>query len=320
MSFRMDIDYVHLGRLDLNLLVALDALLTERSVTRAAERVGLGQSAMSHCLARLREMFADELLVRAREGMRPTPRALALAEPVRTALAGIQATILQDRGFDPATAQRTFRIGMSDHQELALMPALLAHCREHAPGIRLQVRSTDRFHVIEELDSDRLDLGIGAWTEGSTHHKRRPLFTESWLCLFDPRRVPVKSPISLDDYVRLPHVLVSLREDLHGIVDIALAKQKMTREVVLATPHFLAVPFLLKRTPVITTLPTQLSLFLAETLGLQTSPVPLKLPTFKISLLWHASFDQDAAHRWLRQTIVQLVADVATGFGEGRKR
>src|ERR1700709_859307 len=126
----MGIDAVNLGRIDLNLLVHLNALLTERSVTRAAARVGIGQSAMSHNLARLRELFGDELLTRGSDGMRLTPRAVTLVEPVQTMLAQIEALVLCDRPFHPATAVRTFRFGLSDSMEVLIMPALLARMRE----------------------------------------------------------------------------------------------------------------------------------------------------------------------------------------------
>ena len=128
----MNIDHVNLSRIDLNLLVALDALLTECSVTRAAARVGLGQSAMSHNLGRLRTLFGDELLTRSSEGMRPTPRALALIDPVRIALAQITTLVSQDRVFDARTADRLFRIGLPDSVEVLLGPALLAHFCEAA--------------------------------------------------------------------------------------------------------------------------------------------------------------------------------------------
>lgn len=311
----MSIDHIHLSGLDLNLLVALDALLTERNVTRAAERVGVGQSAMSHSLARLREMFGDQLLVRAQGGMRPTPRAMQLADQVRSALAAIQSTIRPDRTFDPATAQRTFAIGLSDHQELALMPALLAHCQKAAPGLRLRVRSTDRFNVLEELDASRLDLAVGSWTDGAHHHKRRLLFEGTFSCIFDRKQVPIRSPISLDDYLAFPHVLASPREDPHGIVDVVLARRGMQRRVALSTPHFLAVPFVLKTTPVIATLPTQLAQYFARSLRLELSPAPLDLPTFNIAMLWHASSDMDPAHLWLRRAIVRLAGDVAIAPG-----
>src|ERR1700710_1834519 len=116
----MGIDAVNLGRIDLNLLVHLDALLAERSVTRAAARVGIGQSAMSHNLARLRQLLGDELLTRGPEGMRLTPRAVTLLEPVRTMLAQVEALVLCERPFDPATAVRTFRFGLSDSMEVLI--------------------------------------------------------------------------------------------------------------------------------------------------------------------------------------------------------
>ena len=129
------IDHANLSRLDLNLLVAFDALLTERSVTRAAARIGLGQSAMSHNLARLRTLFGDELLTRGAEGMRPTPRALALADPVHVTLAQIQAAVLQRDAFDPSTAERAFRIGLADSIEVAVIPGLLARLHAIAPAV-----------------------------------------------------------------------------------------------------------------------------------------------------------------------------------------
>jgi LysR family transcriptional regulator, mexEF-oprN operon transcriptional activator len=191
------IDHANLSRLDLNLLVAFDALLTERSVTRAAARIGLGQSAMSHNLARLRTLFGDELLTRGADGMRPTPRALALADPVRVTLAQIQAAVLQREAFDPSTADRVFRIGLADSIEVALIPGLMARLRRAAPDVSLRLRSINRLSVLEELDSGRLDLGIGVFDHGKIHHKRRPLYTDNFLCLFSPKQLNLVPPISL---------------------------------------------------------------------------------------------------------------------------
>ena len=154
----MIIDHINLSRFDLNLLVALDALLTERSVTRAALRVGLRQSAMSHNLARLRKLLGDELLIRGPAGMQPTPRALALIEPVRTSLAQITTLLSHDESFDPGTAERLFRIGLPDSAEVLFGPTLLTHLCAAAPGLRLRFYPTDG--VFEALDADRLDLGI----------------------------------------------------------------------------------------------------------------------------------------------------------------
>jgi DNA-binding transcriptional LysR family regulator len=180
------IDHANLSRLDLNLLVAFDALLTERSVTRAAARVGLGQSAMSHNLARLRTLFGDELLTRGAEGMRPTPRALALADPVRVTLAQIQAAVLQRKAFDPATAERIFRIGLADSIEVAVIPSLLARLRKEAPSVSLRLRSINRYSVLEELDTGKLDLGVGVFDQGQIQsqapaplYRQLPLLVQS---------------------------------------------------------------------------------------------------------------------------------------------
>lgn len=306
----MAIDHVNLGRIDLNLLVALDALLTERSVTRAAARVGLGQSAMSHNLGRLRVLFGDELLTRAADGMRPTPRALALIDPVRVALAQVQALVTRDEAFDPRTADRQFRIGLPDSVEALLGPALLAHLCAEAPGVRVRLYSTDRLRLLDELDEDRIDLGvgIGAFPEGRVHHKQRLLMTDPYLCMFNAARVGIEPPISLADFVRLPHVLTSLRQGERGVVDEALEKLGLSRTVVLTTPRFVVVPFLVAGAPVITTMHARLARLFADTLGLSLSPPPVALPEIKVTLLWHASYDEDPGHRWLRQTIVGVAA------------
>lgn len=303
----MTIDHVDLSRVDLNLLVALDALLSERSVTRAAARIGIGQSAMSSSLARLRTLFGDELLTRSPEGMRPTPRALALAEPVRTLLRQIQSLVRRDAEFDPRTVTRTFTIGLPDSAEVLIGPRLLAHLRAEAPGISLLLRSIDRIRILQELDADRVDLGIGFFSEGQTHHKQRLLYRDSYLCMFNADLVGLSPPISLDDYLRFPHVLTSLKETAHGVVDDALAKLGRSRTLAVTTPRFLAVPFLVRSAPVLTTMHARLATFFAGALGLTVSPTPVALEDVAVSMLWHASYDDDPAHRWLRRTLLTLV-------------
>lgn len=305
----MNIDHANLNRLDLNLLVAFDALLTERSVTRAGKRIGLGQSAMSHNLARLRTLFGDKLLTRSAEGMRPTPRAMALADSVRLTLAQIQSTVLQSEAFEPATADRVFRIGLADSIEVAVIPGLIERLQASAPGVSLRLRSTNRMSILEELDTGTLDLGIGVFSQGQTHHKRRQLYTESFLCLFSPKQLDLTPPISLQDYLRWPHVLTSLADDARGAVDEALAKSKLKRSIVMTTPGFLAVPFVVRRARVITTMPSRLARYFSEAFGLVTSPVPIDLPSFTISLLWHESFDHDPGHLWLRQAVAGLAPE-----------
>jgi DNA-binding transcriptional LysR family regulator len=310
----MGIDTVNLGRIDLNLLVHLDALLKERSVTRAAARVGIGQSAMSHNLARLRELFGDELLTRGSEGMRLTPRAVALLEPARTMLAQVEALVSRDQAFDPATAVRTFRFGLPDSMEILIMPALLARMREVAPGIHLRLYNFDASRLLDDLDADEMDLAIGyeAFQPGQFHHKRRKLFTETYLCMFNAEKTGVAPPISLEDFVRLPHVLTSLRpgRSVRGIVDDALEKLGLRRSIALTTPRFLTVPSLVARAPVIVTMQARLARRFAAEFGLSLSPLPVELREVTVSLLWHASYDNDPAHTWLREQVVQLAAEL----------
>ena len=310
----MGIDTVNLGRIDLNLLVHLDALLKERSVTRAAARVGIGQSAMSHNLARLRELFGDELLTRGSEGMRLTPRAVALLEPARTMLAQVEALVSRDQAFDPATAVRTFRFGLPDSMEILIMPALLARMREVAPGIHLRLYNFDASRLLDDLDADEMDLAIGyeAFQPGQFHHKRRKLFTETYLCMFNAEKTGVAPPISLEDFVRLPHVLTSLRpgRSVRGIVDDALEKLGLRRSIALTTPRFLTVPSLVARAPVIVTMQARLARRFAAEFGLSLSPLPVELREVTVSLLWHASYDNDPAHTWLREQVAQLAAEL----------
>lgn len=301
----MPIDHINLARIDLNLLVALDALLSERSVTKAAARIGLGQSAMSHNLARLRQLFDDELLVRAPDGMRPTPRALALTDQVRITLSGIEALVKRADSFDPATAERTFRIGLPDSVEMLVGPHLLDIACAEAPGIRFRFYSTDSRRLLEDIDADAIDLGIGigAFPDGQVHHKRRVLATDTYLCMFNAAKVGLKPPISLEDYVRLPHVLTSLRQGERGVVDDALEKLGLSRKVALTTPRFVVVPFLVAGASVITTMHARLAKIFARELDLSLSRVPVDLPEVTTSMLWHASYDGDPGHHWLRAAI-----------------
>lgn len=308
------IDHIDLSRIDLNLLVALDALLDERSVTRAAARIGVGQSAMSSSLARLRRLFDDELLTRAPDGMRPTPRALKLAEPLRATLRQVQALVHREERFDPATVERSFTVSLPDSVEVLLGPRLIAQLRREAPGIRLLLRSVDRTRILDELDADRVDLAIGLFSEGQIHHKRRLLYRDSYVVLFNADLIGIQPPIGLDDYLRFPHVLTSLRETAHGVVDDALAQIGRSRILAVTTPRFLVVPFMVRSAPVIATMHARLATAFGSALSLAVSPVPVPLDDVAVSMLWHASYDRDPAHRWLRDLLVRLANEAPT-FG-----
>ena len=302
----MTINYRDLAAIDLNLLLALDALLAERSVTRAAGHLGLSQSAMSSSLGRLRRLLGDEILTRAPEGMRPTPRAAALAGPVRAALREFQGVVLRQDAFDPASVERTFAVALPGSVEMLFAPRLLAFLRREAPGIRLVLRGFDYATVLRDLDGDRLDLAIGLVTEGQVHHKVRPLYRSGYLCLFNAELLGVAAPISLDDYLAFPHIMTSMTGTDRGVVDEALAAVGRRRRLAATTPRFVTVPYLLQASPVIATMVDALATTFAAQLGLTASPVPVPVADFAISMLWHASYDRDPAHQWLREALVRL--------------
>ena len=195
--------------------------------------------------------------------------------------------------------------------EILIVPSLLAYLREVAPGIHLRLHNIDSSKLLDDLDADRVDLavGYGVFAQGQAHHKRRLLFTET-CCMFNAERTGITASISLDDYLRLPHVLTSLRPGERGVVDDALEKLGLRRTVVLTTPRFLAVPSLVARAPVVVTMHARLARFFAAELGLSLSLPPVELPDMAVSLLWHASYDHDPAHAWLRQMMVRLVAEL----------
>jgi len=246
---------------------------------------------------------------------------MTLVDPARATLAQIQTLVSRDEAFDPATAVRTIRLGLPDSMEVLIIPALLARLRKVAPGIHVRLYNFDFSTLLNDLDADELDLAIGydAFPQGQAHHKRRLLFTETYLCLFNSERTGIAPPISLDDYVRLPHVLTSLRpgRNVRGVVDDALEKLGLRRSVVLTTPRFLAIPFMVASAPVIVTMHARLARRFAAELGLSVSPPPVELREVTVSLLWHASYDHDPVHKWLRQLLIQVVAELCAVSRQG---
>jgi LysR family transcriptional regulator, mexEF-oprN operon transcriptional activator len=290
---------------DLNLLVAFEALIAERNVTRAAQRVGLGQPAMSYALSRLRELFADELFVRAPGSMQPTTRALELAPSIARVLADIRTEVLADRAFDPRKTAMTFRIGAADHREVVILPKLLADLRAAAPGARLVVRQVDEHNLPTMLESGAIDVAIGHFPAAAVSSKADFLFHEDFVCVFDSGACKASVPITLEQYLALPHIVMSLTGELKGNVDPALARTGAQRFVVMATAHFLAVPYMLRGFRAIAAMPRQLAEHCRDVTGLAVSPLPVKTRGYDVSLYWHGRTETDPAHSWFRELIRQ---------------
>ncbi|MDT3381684.1 LysR substrate-binding domain-containing protein [Labrys neptuniae] len=306
------INHFDLRSFDLNLLVAFDALMQERSVTRAATRLKVGQPAMSHSLSTLRVLLLDELFVRVGTVMQPTAHALALAEPVRLALAQIQAALHAPSTFDPATEERTFRLGFSSEVELLLIPGLTARLRRAAPGVRLLSRQAGSDEVHRLLDEGTLDLAVGCFQAVAQRHKAQFLFEQALSCVFNPGRLDIAMPIGLADYLALPHALVTLTDSLQGCLEAALDAIDAKLNVVSASSEFLSVLATVAASPTITTIPTRMAQLYGPRFGLAAGPAPLDLALPAVSMVWSARLDQDPASSWFRTE----VADTLLAFEE----
>ncbi|WP_428266147.1 LysR family transcriptional regulator [Haliangium sp.] len=295
---------MHIYGIDANLLVSLDALLREASVTRAAKRVGLTQSAMSHALGRLREHLGDPLLVRAGRRMVLTPRAEALAPRVARLVEDMSQVFAPDEGFDPAELQRAFSLRTTDHVLLVLMPELDALLNAEAPGVDILASSlTDAGP--EGLRRGQCDLTIGVFSDLPSDIHEKALFDDRFVCLVR-RGHPVAEPgLTLARYSELPHVLVAPRGTPHGIVDTFLAERGVHRRVARMVPHFLVAPFLVAGSDAVVTMSERLAHKLAPALDLCVLEPPIPLPSYDLSMAWHERQDHDPAHRWLRELMVR---------------
>ncbi|ELP66629.1 LysR family transcriptional regulator [Streptomyces turgidiscabies] len=297
----IDIYETEFRKADLNLLVVFAALLRERSVTRAAAALHLSQGATSAALGRLRGLFGDELFTRTRSGVEPTPRAVELARLIEPALGLIHGAVTERDHFDAATARRTFTLGMSDDIEAALLPRLLAATAQ-LPGIRLTVRQASRNTVADMIDRGEVDLGLAAAPAHGTDHRIHDLFTSGYTCVFNPRLLPLRTPITLEDYLAHPHLLISY-DGRRGIVDDLLEARGLERRVIAATTHFAGAAIHLATLPALVTLPTHAATVYADTLGLTATAPPLPMPRYTISAIWHGTTTDDPAHAWLRRLV-----------------
>ena len=290
---------------DLNLLVALDALLAERSVSRAALRLHLSQPAASALLARLRDLFGDPLLLRSARGMVPTPRALELLGPVRKVLDEIDAIVQRRAAFDPASATHSFTLSASDYVEYALLPMLVDFLERKAPGVRLVVRPLDLQSVAKQMESGEVDLCITGLQNASPGLHVRPLYTERIVSVVRRKHPGVGARLTLDKFCSLEHIQVSVRgAGFSTRTDRALAAVGRKRRVRLAVPHYLLVPEIVARSDMISALPERLARGYAN--KLRIFEPPLDIEGFTVGQIWHERNQRDPAQQWLREVLAEL--------------
>ena len=286
-----------LRRIDLNLLVILDALLSEQHVTRAAERLHLSQPAVSHALARLRDLLGDPLLVRQGGALVATARALELTTPLAEALAQVQALLAPNR-FDPATAKRRFRVAMSDYGAAIFLPQLVRALRREAPGIDLQIVQTSREGMIDGVLNGDLDLAAGVFPDTPAELRTTPLFEEHYTCLVDRNSLPDSGVLDLPTYLSRPHVLLEMRGSGTPEIERALKAIRERRHVAISLPHWGVAPRLIEGTDLILTVSSRGVLAIDQE-QLLAVPPPFHIPTFAFELAWHARRGGDVGLQWL---------------------
>lgn len=295
---------------DLNLARVLDALLHERNVTRAGDRLGLSQPATSHALRRLREHFDDPLLVAGPDGMRPTPRAEALAAPLRAALGQLEDAVSITTPFEPAETDQRFRVGMSDSIAFTIVPRFHGYLADAAPGARLAVRWADRLSAPAMLAQDQIDLAIVVDAGLPDHLPRRVLLDESYVCAARADHPLFRRPLTVARLVTYPHLFVSLTASEAGTVDRILEGLGTRRRIVLSMPQFLVAAFTLARSDMVAIMARRvvetLSNQLSEQLTLRTRPVPFDLPGYRIAMVWHPRLDRHPPLVWLRGQLARF--------------
>ena len=311
---------VDLSNFNLNLLLALDGLLSQRSVTAAAKRVRVTPSAMSHSLSELRHLLGDPLLVRSGRGMVLTPRAEALVSPLHTLLMDAERLLGGGATFDPATTTRRFVIAAADFLATLLMPALLDAAAREAPGTSLEIVPTSRRGNAWLLETGDVDLALGAIVDAAPGIRRMDLLTDGFACAARKGHPSIVGALDLDSYVQTPHLLITLGDDTGPTwVDQALTKLGRKRHVAARVRYFMTAPLIVARTDLLLTGPSMLIRYFAELVPLQVLRPPIDLPTYPEEAYWHQRFDEDPAHTWLRN----LVKKIARNFGlkeQPRKR
>jgi DNA-binding transcriptional LysR family regulator len=297
---------------DLNLLEALDALLNELNVTRAAARLGISQSAMSHKLARLREFFGDPLLVGGRGGMVPTPQAERIGRTIRQPFIDLRAAMQDTAPFDPATSTRRFVMVSPDYAAFSFWPRARTMMAEEGPTTSLVVREPWK-GMLDALRDGTLDLIAGVDLEPVAGLIRTKLFQDSLVCIVRSDHPRVGKVLDLETFAAEPHLLVTRDPDGKGPLDAALASHGLRRHIAMRVPYHLAAPFIVARSDLIALTTLALARDAASLLPLRILRCPIALPLLKVTMAWHERNQNDPAHQWFREITIRCAAGVHDG-------
>jgi DNA-binding transcriptional LysR family regulator len=294
---------INLRTIDLNLLVFFDALMSERHVTRAANKVSISQSAMSNALSRLRHVFKDDLFIRTSKGMEPTLRALELGQSIGQILQQTSRLMSSDIHFDPLISNRSYSIRMSDLIGALVLPVLVTNLSSSAPNISLDVLHISPEKTVELLESDQLDIALSTDLEHNNSIRSQALISDRMVCILRKGHPLSSGKLTLKKFFDGKHLRVSMSPTDIRFVDNVLAGQGHKRDVVINVPHWLLIPEILKKTDLIAVISERLaSNFTNEDLVLR--PLPFMANYFHWTMYWHKRYEHSQSHQWLRGLIV----------------
>ncbi len=297
---------VDLRTVDLNLMIALEALLEECHVTNSATRLNLTQSAMSRSLAKLREVFDDPLLVRVDSGYQRTARAEAVLSQLKSALNEVRLTY-EAPTFNPATATGEFRVATLDYPEIVILPVLSQIVRSKAPGLMINVVQKSILSI-DEVVSGKADVSIG-WMPSAMPKfcAAQKLFEDDYVCVMDRSHPLAGSTLSLDGYLSSPHAIMSTGRTAGSFVDNALSQVGLSRNIAKRSPHFVTGLLSIRHTDLLQTAPRRLALPLLKPAGLVMKELPFKIEPVVVSQLWHTRNNHSPVHKWFRSQIAKAV-------------
>jgi DNA-binding transcriptional LysR family regulator len=294
---------VNLGAVDLKLLVVFDAIMTERNVSRAGARIGMSQSATSNALNRLRELLADQLFIRTGSGMQPTAVALRLTTPIHEALQLVRSA-LEPSLFDPSNSTWTYRLAISDHASIVMLPSLAQHLARVAPGVRLVLRPKVNAEVAGQLDANEIDFAIGVIPALQRRFNRASLFRDSYDCLLRRNHPLAKRALKLNDFKSTEFLAVRPRHEGPSEVDRILIDKGVRRTVAITVDQFLAAPPILAHTNLIAFMLRGVMQHL-NLKQLNVAQAPIRLDV-QVSAVWNRALTKQPAHSWMRQQLMEV--------------
>lgn len=297
---------MNLRSLDLNLLVIFDAVYDERSISKAAVKLNLSQPAVSNALGRLRERLQDPLFERNPQGMSPTPRARELVEPIRHALDTLERGLRSNDDFEFRHSEREFVIAVEDYGETVILPRFVDWLAGAAPHIRIRIRPEPSLLLQGAMRDGEVDLAVDYFALQQSGYKSKCVLTETLICLYRRDHPSIGDQLTLDTYLALRHVALTPRSSSMPMIDLALAKRGLKREISTSVPHFQSMPLMIQASDMVCTLPQRMANLYADNFHLEARPVPIRTPVFPVYLIWHDSLDSDAGHRWFRNHLIDF--------------